>query len=48
MRPLGECLYWIVGMLVLALMGALYYLSYPPEWLYFAIKRRTLRPKLWR
>jgi len=48
LTPLAELRFWLIAMVMLTPVAALYYLSYPPEWLYFAISQRTLQPKLWR
>lgn len=48
LTPLAELRFWLTAFVVLTPIAALYWLSFPFEWIYFAIDQRTLRPNLWR
>jgi hypothetical protein len=48
LTPRAELGFWLTAAVMLTPVAAFYYLTYPPEWLYFAIKQGTLLPKMWR
>lgn len=48
LTPLAELRFWLAAVVMLTPVAVLYCVSYPPEWLYFAIRQRTLKPQLWR